>query len=262
MADLDLYIQQAADLSLRPGAREELGGGAGASHLDLYATVFVPPAPSYPAWVTHYWSGNDLPASGDPVNNWLDQIASVTLAQSDPTQRPVVAVDGGGFKHAFFDGVDDFLEVLMSNSAQPVTIFVVGAAATFDSVYRYMIDMHSTSALGQRLALYDRSPQGLTSWAGVTERTLGTQGLNKRFIFGASFDGASTRTRRSGAADVVGSAGANSFRGVRVGQRYVSAGAWHGKVYGIVLGLGHNASAAEMDELVAFLSAEHGAPEL
>lgn len=108
-SDLDLYVSQAADLTLRYGAQAELGGGAGVSELELFSHIVDdgPPSPVLPAFITNaYEPFNYVGTIGSAVDSLPDEVGSLDLIQATPTSRGRLDTDGT-YRYVAMDAADD-----------------------------------------------------------------------------------------------------------------------------------------------------------
>jgi hypothetical protein len=226
---------------LQSGRVKSVGG--------LVFPVDVAPGPVLPAWATQYWHGEDLPASGDPISSWVDRLASVSLAQTDPVRRPVVAVDGGGYKSSSHDGINDYLDATITLT-QPCTVMLYASYPTS------RVQHYTDSAGGPRIALYSASLL-FYAFAGTLLSTSISTTSGKKLIGGA-YNGGSSRVR--GDVDATGSAGANNATSLRVGASSAATVPLLAKIYAIVVAQGYAASATDMDDLATYLATQHGVP--
>lgn len=209
-----------------------------------------PPEPVLPAWATKYWSGNDL-GSG-LIDSWLDRVSGLALTAAGG-ERPTVATDGSGFKHALFNGTSTRMEALLS-SPQPNTIVIFASSAAVTS---YLCDGGTASG---RNALYVNQ-NAIGGFAGTQQ--FFNSSVTAKHVFAGVFDNAGQSRLRgtSGVSDVASMGTQPIDTKFVLGDRFESrVYNYHGgPIYAVVLGEGYAATAEELEELVIFLVAEHGA---
>ena len=204
--------------------------------------------PVLPAWVTKYWSGNDLTTG--LIDSWLDRVSGLVLTASG-AERPTVATDGGGFKHALFNGTSTRMEALLS-SPQPNTI-VIFSSNPGNS--RYLCDGGTASG---RNALYNAST--FAGFAG-TQRSISISATAKHVFAGVFDNTGQSRLRSTGGVSNVASMGTQPITTFVLGDRFGPINVDHhdGPIYAVVLGEGYAATTEELEELVTYLVSEHGA---
>jgi hypothetical protein len=82
-------------------------------------------------------AGVTLATNGQTVQEWLDQVSGITAEQTTTSDKPTYYTTGGLISKPFvdFDGTDDWLEVLASNTLytdQDITFYVVTEVDTSD----------------------------------------------------------------------------------------------------------------------------------